>query len=217
MKNIVLIFLFIFANCLGQKPAFQQGTKFKLVSNINDYENITLINSVEESVGLYKIGHVSASSGGIKMFNSKEDLEKKTITKLKMGGALMGASVIRVANMLIKNKEYSVDWDRNKELAGTAYSLTPLDFDAFAKLLGNKSEYFSVSGIELSSTSVNFSKRDKTTKLNVTSLKKEDYAIIINGKLHGDAGKYQVVYFDSESFDVFFMDDKGSYRIKFKI
>ena len=216
-KHILFIFIFSINYCFGQSDNANQNAKYKQVTDINDYENIAIINKVEDSEGLFKIGHVSASSSGIKMFNSKEDLQKKTFIKLKMVGALMGASVIRIPNMQIKNKEYAVDWDRSQELAGTAYSLTPLDFDAFAKLLGDKSEYFSISGTELGFNSTNFSNRDKTIKINIASLKKEDNAIIIKGKLHGDEGKYQVVYFDSESFDVFYMDRAGSYRIKFKL
>ncbi|MEI6817245.1 MAG: hypothetical protein WCL14_11585 [Bacteroidota bacterium] len=221
MKKLMIVLVIGLAKMgFAQTDAAISHATYKNVTSFDDYESITVVNTTDETEGLVKIGHISAMVLGSKIYTNKAEVEKKAFNKLKMAGAMIGASVIRMPNMVIKSKSGGalLDFSADQELTGIAYAMAPLDMEAFKKVVSANAEYNSVNQIKINNRDAKFSTMDRNVKFRVNTIKKEDNVIMIAGDLKGEsAKKFQVVSFDHDTFDVYFFDAFATYRMKFKI
>src|SRR5471030_2934650 len=124
----------------GRVQTFAEATSYKTVSNVMDYDKVTITSVESEVRGLYKLSDVSSKAKGTTTLSNQERVKERAYRKIKIQAAMFGANVIYLTNQRTEGNKYGSYYTSGStaetNLTGIAYSNVLPDFEAFKKVIG---------------------------------------------------------------------------------
>lgn len=207
----------------GRVQTFAEATSFKVINNVEDFDNVTITQVESEIKGLYKIGDVSSKAKGTTNLSNQERVKERAYRKLKIGAAMMGANIIYLTNQRTEGNKYGGYYQSGSSaetnLTGIAYTNLLPNFEEFNKLIGVKKEFLAITHAKLWSSASDMSISSIERNFTIDNIQNVNGLIIISGELQGETDffKFRVVSFDKESFNIYYEDKSTVYNIKIKI
>jgi len=207
----------------GRVQTFAEATSFKVINNVEDFDNVTITQVESEIKGLYKIGDVSSKAKGTTNLSNQERVKERAYRKLKIGAAMMGANIIYLTNQRTEGNKYGGYYQSGSSaetnLTGIAYTNLLPNFEEFNKLIGERKEFLAIAHAKLWSSASDMSISNIERNFTIDNIQNKNGLIIISGELQGerDFDKFRVVSFDKDSFNIYYEDKSTVYNIKIKI
>ncbi|MDT8402731.1 MAG: hypothetical protein RQ743_13650, partial [Bacteroidales bacterium] len=176
----------------GRTQIFNEATSFKKVSNVSNWDNVSVTTLEGEVKGLYKIGDLTIKSKGSGL-GSASKVKDRAYRKLKIEAALLGANVIlitdetSVGNQL--GNKYSAGQVAETQMSGIAYSNALPDFEILQQLLGGKQPVL-VRIESLGNNSSDYKSEEiPATQIELSNVRKEGQLIYVTASIQGAKGK----------------------------
>jgi hypothetical protein len=204
----------------GRVQTFSESTSFKKVSNVMDYENVTVTQVESEVRGLFKVGDVSSKAKGATTISNQERVKERAYKKLKIQAAMQGANIIYLTNMRTEGNKagtyYQAGSAAETNLTGVAYTNQLPNYSEFEKLIAGKQDFRAVQENKLWSSASDLSQTNIQSNFKLLNMTNENGLIQLEGQLEGVSkySKFRVVSFSSDSFNIFYEDKSSAYNIK---
>jgi len=192
----------------GRIQTFAESTSYKKVSNVMDFDNVTITAVESEVHGLFKISDVGAKAKGTTVYSSMERVKERAYHKLKLQASMFGANIIYLSDQKSEGNKYGGYWGGSSttetNLTGIAYSNVLPDYDEFKKVIGNKTNFIAVKRFELGSSDTDVSQDDINKPFTITNITNESGLILIAGNLKDEKNvfNFQVANFTNDSFSI---------------
>lgn len=207
----------------GRVQTFAEATSFKIISGVDDFENVTITQVESEVKGLFKIGDVSSKAKGTTTLSNQERVKERAYRKMKIVAAMMGANIIYLTNQRTEGNKmggyYQSGSTAETNLTGVAYTNQLPSLDEFKKIINEKKNFTAVQEAKMWSSASDMTKTDIQSNFVIVSITNENGIIMISGELQGESKykTFRVVSFDKDYFNVYYEDKSTSYNIKIKI
>ena len=207
----------------GRVQTFAEATSLKKVTNVNDYENVSITEVEGEVKGLFKLEEVSSKAKGTTTMSNQERVKERAYKKLKIQAAMMGANIVYLTNQRGEGNKvgsyYQSGSTAETSLSGVGYTNVLPNFDEFQKLIANRKDFAANTETKLWSSGSDMEQSQTERKFQIQSIVNENGLIYIIGKLEdeSDYTKFRVVSFNSQSFNIFYKDKSTSYNYLIKI
>jgi len=205
----------------GRIQTFTEGTSFKKVENVDDYENVSITQVESEIKGLFKIGDVSSKAQGATTVSDQEQVKRRAYMKFKIEAAMMGANIIYLTNQRTEGSKFSLfsSYPGSKaqaSLTGIAYSNIIPSFDKFEELVGDKENFEAIFESSLKSNESTMSQKEILKKFTINEIINENGFIILIGNLEKvkEPTKFRVVSFTNQYFNIYYSYKTTVYNIK---
>lgn len=206
----------------GRTQTFNEGSIYKIVSSINDYENVTVTTLENEIKGLYKIDLVGATDLG-SVFANSEKIKDFALKKIKMQASMLGANVVYITDSRNDGAIYGGYYGGYKgaesSISGVAFTNKLLDFKLFSNKIGENKVFKLISESSLSPNSRNYSNFSfSDTTFNLNNVIKENGIIYLEGAINDKINKYILSYFDENHFYIYHENKRSKsfqYKVKF--
>lgn len=203
----------------GRLQTFTEGSSFKKVSSVEDYENVSIAAIDSEVKGLTKIGDVSAKAKGTTTIANQERVKQRAYMKLKIEAAMMGANIIYLTNQRSQGNQlggyYQTGSSTETSLTGVAYSNVIPNFSEFQQLMENKNFFITGERYKLKKGGSNYSKARFNKEFSIISITNENDAIVIEANLMGEKNKlFRLAGFDDTGFNVFYTSKNAIYNLR---
>lgn len=211
----------IFKN--GRVQTFAETTSYKKITDLSEFENVTITQVENEVKGLFKVGDVSSKAKGTTELSNQERVKKRAYRKLKIQAAIMGANIVYIINQRSEgNKEgglFESSTTSETSLTGVAYTNQLPNFDDFKLLIRNKKKFNAVFKYSLYSSSSDIKEKSILCDFIIQNITNENGLILIKGVLDNDEKytNFRVVSFDNSKFHIFYQDKNTVYNIQIKL
>jgi len=185
----------------GRVQVFAEATSVKTLNSADDYENVSLSHVYTEVQGLYKIGDVGAKARGTTIYSNMEKVKERSIRKMKIQAAMMGANVIYLTQEGTSTNFVGSPTSTN--MAGVAYSNILPSFDNFTTLLNTKMKLklMKYDVDKLSTDDYDIVKYADTGMVIMNKVYNDNGFIMMNAHIDGfDNTTFKVVYFSNDGF-----------------
>lgn len=207
----------------GRIQTFAEATSYKIITNVMDYDKVTITSVENEIKGLYKLGDVNAKAKGTTVYSNQEKVKERAYHKLKIQAAMVGANIIFLTNQRTEGNKYGTYFTSGStaetNLTGVAYSNLLPDYDKFKTTIGNKTDCIAVKRYKLwaSDSDVSDDVINKTFK--ITNILNENGVVIVEADLQGekDFKRFQLVNFNENEFSIAYKDKGTAYNFTIKI
>ncbi|MDI9338387.1 MAG: hypothetical protein QM539_08175 [Alphaproteobacteria bacterium] len=204
----------------GRVQTFAEATSYKSIKSVDDYENVTITQVESEVKGLFKVGEVSSKAKGTTTFSNQERVKERAYRKLKINAAMMGANLVYITNQRTQGNSFGGYFQSGSSaetnLTGVAYTNLLPDFNDFLKMIGDKRSFTTISQSKMWSSASDMTTTAYQKNFTITDILNENGVIIIKGKLQ-DVSKYntfRVVFFNDDSFNIYYEDKSSIYNLK---
>ena len=207
----------------GRVQTFAEATSFKSVAGVMDYNNVTITSVESEVRGLFKVGDVSSKAKGTTVYSNQERVKERAYRKIKIQAAMFGANVIYLTNQRTEGNKYGSYFTSGStaetNLTGIAYSNVLPDFEAFKKLIGNKSYFAAVQQFELGGSASDVSQDNINKPFKIINITNENGIILIEGDLQDetDVHSFQLVNVSADGFSIAYKRKSTAYNLVIKI
>lgn len=204
----------------GRIQTFTEGTSFKTINSVEDYENVTITGVEGEIKGLYKIGDVSSKAKGATTLSNQERVKERAYRKLKIEAAMMGANIVYLTNQRTAGNKmggyFQSGSSAETNLSGVAYSNVLPNHEDFKKLVEGSTLFTSTFRYKLWSSDSDVSKEAYARQFSITNIINQNGITIIEGILEGEK-KYQsfkLASFDENGFNIFYTSKSTAFNIR---
>jgi len=207
----------------GRIQTFSEGTSYKKISGVEDFENVSVAQVESEVKGLYKIGEVSSKAKGTTVYSNQERVKQRAYKKLKIEAAMMGANVIFLTHQRTEGNKYGGYFQSSSSaetnLSGIAYSNSLPLYDNFKSLIGNKKDFVTKEKYELYSSSSEYKKAKYVKNFTINEIINENGVIFLKGNLEGvkKYNRFRLASYNEDSFSIYYEDKNTSYNITIQI
>lgn len=207
----------------GRVQTFAEATSYKPVSGVMDYENVTVTAVESEVHGLYKLSDVGSKAKGTTVYANQERVKERAYKKIKIQAAMFGANVIYLTNQRSEGNKYGGYFQSGSptetNLTGVAYSNNIPDFDAFKKLVGDKTNFQIIKKFELGGSDSDVSQRDQSGFFVVHNIVNNNGVVTIEGSLPGETNvtSFQLANFTGDSFSIAYRYKGTAYNYVIKV
>ena len=206
----------------GRVQTFAEGTSYKKVNGVEDYDNVTITAVESETKGLYKVGDVSSKAKGTTSFSNQERVKERAYKKMKIEAAMMGANIVYLTDQRgqgnIIGTKYSAGQTTETSLSGVAYTNILPNIEDFKKLIGNNKNFVATEQNKLWSGAADMQTDPMQAKFSITNIINDNGIITLEAFLDGESDntKFRVVSFSANSFNIYYRDKSTSYFIRIK-
>jgi len=201
----------------GRIQTFAEATSYKTITNVMDYDKVTITSVESEVQGLFKLSDVSSKAKGTTVYSSQEKVKDRAFRKIKIQAAMFGANVIYLSNQRTEGNKYGYYNSSTAEtnLTGIAYSNVLPDYDGFKKLIGTKTNFNAIQKFELGGSDSDVSQDTFNKQFTITNITNENGIILIEGMLKGESNvtSFQLVNFTTNSFSIAYKYKGTAYNI----
>jgi len=207
----------------GRVQFFSEDQSFKSISNLDDYESVSITHSKSELDGLFKLGDVECIAKGRTSVDNKEEVKLVAFSKMKMIAAMMGADVIHMSYQdtkdNVKGTQFSPGYPTETMLAGDVYAKVIPSFLEFKKSLEGKSNFLAVEEAQFLINSEKFDRRDIEKEFSIKNITNEKGIIEIEGSLKGlrRISNFRLVSYDEDSFHIYYEKKNSVHNITVKL
>jgi hypothetical protein len=208
----------VFSN--GRKEVFTSTLSLQSVTGANDFDKVSISESEDEVAGLFKIGLVSAKARGTTFLSNQNRVKKRAYRKLKIIAAMQGANTIYVTHERSKGNSVGiVRSNSSSSITGIAYTNILPDFDAFKKMISDKTNFLAIRHTQLSNGASDMLQSDLSSQLTIDKLVNENGIIMVHGHLYGELQEYRfrVISFEEGFFHIYYTTAEKSIQVKIKI
>jgi hypothetical protein len=204
----------------GRVQTFAESTSFKSVTNVLDFENVTVTQVENEVRGLFKVGDVSSKAKGTTTLSNQERVKERAYRKLKIQAAMQGANIIYLTNQRTEGNKaggyYQAGSPAETNLTGVAYTTLLPSYKDFENLISGKRSFTAVEEFKLWSSSSDMTQSAIQLKFTIDNVLNENGLIMLEGKLEGVSkySKFRVVSLSNNSFNIFYEDKSTVYNLK---
>ena len=204
----------------GRIQKFVETTSFKKVSNVDDYENVTMTAVESEVKGLFKLGDLGAKAKGTTTLSNQERVKERAYRKMKIEAAMMGANIVYLLNQRSEGNKYGGYFQSGSttetSLTGVAYTNQLPNLEDFKRLVNNRSDFITLEKNELWSSDSDVTKTTPKKEFKVFNIINDNGIITIVGQLAGvkKYNKFRLSNFTEEYFSIFYKDKSKAYNYK---
>lgn len=185
----------------GRVQVFAEATSLRTVNSADDFDYVSLSHVSSEVKGLYKMGDVGAKARGTTIYANMEKVKERSIRKMKIQAAMMGANVIYLTQEATSNNFYGSATSTN--MAGVAYSSILPSFNGFMNLMNNtmKFKFIEYEVDKLSTDDYDLVKYTDSSQVIMNRIYNDDGFIMMNAHINGfDNTTFKVVYYTNDCF-----------------
>ena len=203
----------------GRVQTFAESTSYKTVTNVMDYNNVTITSVENEIKGLYKISDVSSKAKGTTVYSSQERVKDRAYRKIKIEAAMFGANIIYLTNQRTEGNKYGSYFTSGStsetNLTGIAYSNTLPDLDAFKRAIGSKTNFTATLKNKLGASDSDVSQDAINKSFTIENVSNENGIVYLNGILkgEGDVNRFQLANFNQNNFTIAYKYKGTAYSI----
>ncbi len=207
----------------GRIQTFAEATSYKKVSDVMDFDNVTVTAVESEVHGLFKISDVGAKAKGTTVYSSMERVKERAYHKLKLQASMFGANIIYLSDLKSEGNKYGGYWGGSSttetNLTGIAYSNVLPDYDTFKKLVGTKTVFVAIKRFELGGSDSDVSQDNIDKPFSISNITNENGLILIEGNLKDEKNvtTFQVANFTTDTFSVAYRYKGTVYNFTIKI
>lgn len=207
----------------GRVQTFAEATSYKPITDVMDYEKVTITSVESEVKGLYKMGDVSSKAKGTTTFSNQERVKERAYRKFKIQAAMIGANVIYLTNQRTEGNKYGGYYQSGSpaetNLTGVAYSNALPDFDGFKKLIGKRTDFFAVKQYKLWASDSDVSQDNINKTFRISNIENDNGIIYLEGEYEGEKNinKFQLTGFTENSFSIAYKDKSTAYNIVIRL
>lgn len=207
----------------GRIQTFAEATSYKKVSNVMDFDNVTVTSVESEVRGLFKLADVGAKAKGTTVYSSMERVKERAYRKLKIQASMFGANIIYLSDQRSEGNKYGGYWGGSSttetNLTGIAYSNILPDYDTFKKLIGPKTNFTAVKRFQLGGSDSDVSQADVNKSFNINNITNENGIILIEGNLKDEHNvtSFQVANYTADSFSIAYRYKGNAYNFTVKL
>jgi len=206
----------------GRIQTFVEATSYKKVSNVDDFENVTMTAVEAEVKGLFKLGDVSSKAKGTTTISNQERVKERAYRKMKIEAAMMGANIVYLTNQRSEgNKDGGIITSRQSaetSLTGVAYTNQLPNSGDFRKLIHSRTNFSAIEENKLWSSASDLTKAPSKKELKILNIINDNGIITIEGQLTGVTKytKFRLANFTDEYFSIYYQDKDTAYNYKIK-
>lgn len=207
----------------GRIQTFAESTSYKTVTDVMDYDKVTITSVEGEIKGLFKIVDVSAKAKGTTVYSNQEKVKDRAYKKLKIEAAMFGGNIVFLTNQRTEGNKYGTYFTAGStaetNLTGVAYSNTLPDYDKFKALVGQKTVFNSVMFYKLWASDSDVSKDNYKKPFNIKNIINNNGIITIEGDLTGQKTihTFQLAGFDDKHFSIAYKDKDTMYNVTIEL
>lgn len=179
----------------GRVQTFAEATSYKVIKGVLDFNNVTMTSVESEVKGLYKLSDVSAKAKGTTVYSSQERVKDRAYKKLKIQAAMFGANVILLTDQRTEGNKYGSYYTSGSttetNLTGIAYSNTTPDYEAFKKLIGDKTDFIAANRYELGASDADVSLEEVDKPFKLSKVDNENGVVYLEGNLKGETNIFR--------------------------
>lgn len=211
----------------GRTQTFSESVSLAPISNIEDYDKVTITQVEGEVKGLYKVGEVSSSARGGSVYSNVDRVKERALKKLKMEAVMRGANLIYMAYQKTDGNHYGGYFQASKAAetiyTGTAYSSTTPNRAEFLKkiagadLLVSRKQIVLLKGMAISKSEYDI--EPTNTEIRIRRSYEEGSQLYLEATIQGfEANSFRVVRFDANTFTLLAEDKRKvvNYIVAFK-
>lgn len=188
----------------GRVQVFAESTYFKTVTNVDDYENVSMSHVGSEVQGLYKIGEVGAKARGTTTLSNMEKVKERAERKVKIQAAMMGANVIYLTQFGTSDNQvgtrYTAGRATSTNISGVAYNNKLPSYDGFMDLMNSKMKpmFHDYEVDKLATGDYDYSKYADTGRVIISNISNDNGFIKVNAMVDGFSNStFRVVYYSN--------------------
>jgi len=199
----------------GRVQTFAESTSYKSITNVMDYDNVSITTLESEVKGLYKLGDVSSKAKGTTKLSNEEKVKERAFRKLKIEAAMIGANVVLLSNQVSQGSKLGYFGSHAAtNLTGIGYSNTLPDYDKFMALIGSKSNFLTKQLFKLYSGDSDLSQSNIHKLFVIRSIKNNNGIIQIEADFQDEkVTNFQLVNFTQTFFSIAYRNEDTAYNI----
>lgn len=207
----------------GRIQTFAEATSYKKVSDVMDFDNVTITSVESEVRGLFKLTDVGAKAKGATVYSSMERVKERAYHKLKIQASMFGANIIYLSDQRSEGNKYGGYFGGSSTtetvLTGIAYSNVLPDYEGFKKLIGTNANFFAIKRFKLGSSDSDVSQDNINKPFTITNITNENGLILISGSLKDEQNvfNFQVANFTNDSFSIAYRYKGTVYNFTIKL
>jgi len=207
----------------GRVQTFAESTSYKSITNVMDYDKVTITSVESEVRGLFKLSDVSSKAKGTTVYSNQERVKERAYRKIKIQAAMFGANIIYLSNQRTEGNKYGTYYTSGStaetNLTGIAYSNILPDYDKFKGLIGTRTSFTAVQKFELGGSDSDVSQSNINKSFKINNITNENGIILIEGELKGenDVTSFQLASFNDDSFNIAYKYKGAAYNFLIKI
>lgn len=207
----------------GRVQTFAEGTSYKSITNVMDYDKVTITSVESEVLGLYKLSDVSSKAKGTTVYSNQERVKDRAFRKIKIQAAMFGANIIYVSNQRTEGNKYGSYYTSGStaetNLTGIAYSNVLPDYNKFKQLIGSRTDFIANQKFELGASSSDVSQDVIDKPFKIMNIRNENGIVFIDGELKGESNNntFQLANFSDNSFSVAYKNKGTAYNIVIRL
>ncbi|MBB5634937.1 hypothetical protein HDE68_000822 [Pedobacter cryoconitis] len=206
----------------GRVQVFTEASSFKAVTDVREFDNVTVTAVESEVKGLYKIGDVSSKAKGTTGFSNQERVKDRAYRKLKIQAAMMGANIVYLTNQRTEGNKaggyFQAGSTAETNLTGVSYSNVVPSLADFKKLVNGRTDFATINEYRLGGSSSDYSLKELTKNFFIANIRNDNGIITIEGELEGltDFNQFRLVGVSTDHFNIFYRDKSTVYNISVK-
>jgi len=91
----------------GRIQTFAEATSYKEITNVMDFDKVTITSVESEVRGLFKLGDVSSKAKGTTVYSNQERVKDRAYRKMKIQAGMLGANIVYLTNQRTEGNHYS--------------------------------------------------------------------------------------------------------------
>jgi len=203
----------------GRVQTFAEVANVKDVSNVMDFDNVTITIIESDILGLKKIRDLSSTTKGSiwKKSFDQETIKQMAFHRLKIQAAMFGSNAVFVTrqNFTI----YSAYVPGIMYLDGIAYTNKLPNIDEFKKIYGNQTSFLVSYKYSLGPKDNDVVQKGTNKSFRLLNVTKDDGVIYLDGILEDEkkVNRFQLVNFNPNNFSIAYKDEDTIYNLVVKL